>query len=92
METHKQAATEGDCSKNLAEHLKGGNACMYVCMHACMSHMFISMCVQCQVHSKTRLCLILPCLVHQVSSLCFVVIQVLLEVVIHRSRVVLQKQ
>lgn len=31
METHKQAATEGDCSKNLAEHLKGGNACMYVC-------------------------------------------------------------
>lgn len=25
METHKQAATEGDCSKNLAEHLKGGN-------------------------------------------------------------------
>lgn len=26
METHKQAATEGDCSKNLAEDLKGGNA------------------------------------------------------------------
>lgn len=64
--------------------------CMHVCMHA--PYVYTHVCAQCQVHSKTRLCLILPCLVHQVSSLCFVVIQVLLEVVVHRSWVVLQKQ
>lgn len=35
---------------------------------------------------------IVPCLVHQVRSPRFIVIQVLLELVVHRARIVLQKE
>ncbi len=43
------------------------------------------------VHVRLCVCA-LPCLVHQVSSPCFVIIQVLLELVVDGSRIVLQTE